>query len=1111
MQTNKEFEGLEHSSLELIALCKQLLSKDEEVREQAEREVQLRGCEYAFGLSLACLAFDGGSGTESRGRGCDGVAVVAVEVRHLCALLLKKYVKERWQAGESDFLGRETSHEEKKEIKRVCVRGLESFDSKIRTAAAVVIGKIAVHDWPEEWQDLLSELIEPIRAKTDVNFVNGALRCLAMLASELDERQAPMFVPELFPELVGLLSASDVNVNTGISSDDMLLVKCRAFDVMRECFGTLGMIGDERARVGIKEAARPFLETCFKSYGSIFEFKADVGETRVGCMLTMSTLKAMQMTMQFFGKDVTQGNAVQEHVFAGCVERFFHVFERATNRYVSCRGTESETLEGCEDDEGNVVSNSAIVAQCMELTMTMIENSKIAKSCVEPRLRAITSMAVAASLTTDEQLETWEEDVNQFVADEEDDYQSVRATTEVFLDSLSGKFPKTFFAALAEVVAEQFEKSFAQQNANDENWWRAREAALFAVGGLSEQLLEHAHDFKQKNMSAPFDCDAFLNEIIRSELNPGAPTFSNTNAFLKGRALWAASRLAAASSANGANAILDASVNALNDPNAQFPVKIGACRSLIAFVPMVKTEHQKNNTKAKKKNGDKNQASLSEEDEMKVQKLLSRLGDVYQGLGQLLTDATEDALVLILEALLEVVRADGDAALRWLSLLAPAIIRIWAENVRDPLIGATARDVIQALANQPKCNAELTQLVVPELAKVFSTPNEQPEMLVEASLDILACLLKPCVDEIVARNVFAATFVNLSLLAKTSDDVGIVQNALDAMKAFLRAAKGEGILSWGSDPNAVSRAYLDACATSLNPNCEEGASLFVAPLLGQMIRRLPSIVGPMIPEICDAVCARLQTSTRPMLISALLCIFARLAHVDANALVSLLASRELVPNAENEQSKTQLEFVLKKWSEGQSDVHGRFDVKLTTTALGLILATQHPNLINGSIILKGSPIELDLPAGTIRTRSRSKQTGPVQFTQVSAPSKIVSLLADSLAEATELEEGEWEEDIDVDDDDVSLDDDDDNEDNEDEERAGWSGDIFEKIMLKGLLDQDFFADEDDDDKDDPIDEIDLTQFLEQGFKSLAKSGSLEHFADCLSEAQKQCVAKAVLR
>ena len=175
--------------------------------------------------------------------------------------------------------------------------------------------------------------------------------------------------------------------------------------------------------------------------------------------------------------------------------------------------------------------------------------------------------------------------------------------------------------------------------------------------------------------------------------------------------------------------ILDASVNALNDQTAQFPVKIGACRSLIALVPMVIKSTQKSNKKGEQ------QQQTSAEDQVKVQKLLSRLAMCTKRLGQLLTDATEEALVLILEALLIVVNCDGDA-LQWLSLLAPAIMRIWAENVRDPFLGATARDVIQALANQPKCNAELTQLLVPELARVFQTPDEQPEMLVSGHFSV---------------------------------------------------------------------------------------------------------------------------------------------------------------------------------------------------------------------------------------------------------------------------------------------------------------------------------------------------------------------------------------
>ena len=1087
---------------QLIQLLTACVSPDERTRKDAERMVQSSGAVFGFGDLLCRTAF-----------GLDDVVDghhhlnIPMDIRQLAALLLKKYVRERWQVGEHFFIEGEpmTSVEEKMAIRGKICAGLRMKDSKMRTACALVIAQIATHDWPEEWEGLLGELLVPIREKRDVDHVNGALRCMSMLCGDLEERQLPKLVPELFPDLFGLLQASDDGLN-GIGKDQMTMVKCRALDVTRGCYSNLGMIGDDQIRFQIKEAAKPFLESNFVAYGNIFEFRSDVFETAGGCTLTLSALKAMQATVQYFGKEITGGQVVSEQTFGGCVERFFHVFEKAANRYVQCRGVEVDALDDCEDDMGDKVSNAAVVTQCMELAMTMIESTKIAKSCIQPRLKSLVSIAVATSLTTDDQLETWEDDVNQFVADEEDDYQSVRATSGIFLATACAKFSKIFYVVFAEVVAELFSQSFEEQNNNDENWWRRREAALLAVGSVSDELVEQDKEARGKNMSPAFDCNAFLNEIIRSEFT-ATPTSSNP--FLKGRALWTASRLAAAASAEGANAILDASVNALNDQSAQFPVKIGACRSLIAFVPMAIKSTQKSK-KDEKEVGEQHQ--ISAEDQVKVQKLLSRLGDVYQGLGHLLTDATEEALVLILEALLIVVNCDGDAALQWLSLLAPAIMRIWAENVRDPFLGATARDVIQALANQPKCNAELTQLLVPELARVFRTPEEQPEMLVEASLDILACLLKACVDENVARGAFVATFENVATLAKTSDDVGIVQNALDAMKAFLRAAKGEAILSWGgSDPSSVSRAYLDACATSLQPHCEEGAALFVAPLLGQMIRRLPSIIGPMIPEMCDAVCARLQTATRPMLIASLLCIFARLAHVDANALVTLLASREIQPSPENENSKTQLEFVLKKWCEGQPDVHGRFDVKLTSTALGLILATQHPTLIDGSIVLKGRPIEVELPPGTIRTRSRAKQTGPEQFTQVSAPSKIISLLADSLAEAKELEADEWEEDDgggglngeEFDDDDENDDEDD------DDEPTGWSGDIFEKIMLKGLLDGDFFDDEEADDKDDPIDDIELVPFLEEGFKRLQSTtgGLLDAVANDLTESQRVTLTK----
>ena len=116
---------------------------------------------------------------------------------------------------------------------------------------------------------------------------------------------------------------------------------------------------------------------------------------------------------------------------------------------------ELNALDDCEDDMGDKISNAAIVTQCMELAMTMIENTKIAKGWRPTENKEFGIDCVATLLTTDDQLETWD-NANQFVADEEDDYQSVRATSAIFLDNISAKFQKLFTAFSQKSSRERF-------------------------------------------------------------------------------------------------------------------------------------------------------------------------------------------------------------------------------------------------------------------------------------------------------------------------------------------------------------------------------------------------------------------------------------------------------------------------------------------------------------------------------------------------------------------------------------------------------------------------------------------------------------------------------
>ena len=52
------------------------------------------------------------------------------------------------------------------------------------------------------------------------------------------------------------------------------------------------------------------------------------------------------------------------------------------------------------------------------------------------------------------------------------------------------------------------------------------------------------------------------------------------------------------------------------------------------------------------------------------------------------------------------------------------------------------------------------------------------------------------------------------------------------------------------------RMYLDAAGRLLSPDLEDSGSLFAAPLLGQMLRRLPQQMAPLLPEVVSAVVTR---------------------------------------------------------------------------------------------------------------------------------------------------------------------------------------------------------------------------------------------------------------
>jgi hypothetical protein len=1054
------------------------MSADETTRVNAETQLTQGGTQPGFGLALTRVALN---------------QQTPYGTRQLAAVVLKKYIKEHWQEGEGRFFPPQTSDEEKAAIRELLPVGLSDPIGKIRTACGMAIATICTWDWPHNWPALTGLLIGALRDRLSEDAVTGALRCLAMIAGDLEETQVPETVPVLFPELLALVDAPDASPN----------VKRRALAVMHSVLMTLGMMSGARQRA-VRDLMAPLLPGWIHAFQRFVDPSSPPAPRDAArCGLVLETLRCLTQVTQYFSK--TAGEALL--VPLGNAVALFHAMAPA---YRSCFvETMNDDSDGERDSDGETLSLATVTSQTIELVMTLVEHPRLSAT-LAAALDDVVYQAIGYMCMTSAQEETWRDDPNQYVADEDDDVSTVRAMCGMLLDELCDRFEEAALKALASAAQRRLAESEAARAQGNSHWWKTREATMMAVGVVADVIVEADAAAKTGGSPMAFDANAFLASVLDRELAEGAANEHEYagNAFLRGRALWVAAKLAPAAPASAATAVLRAAVGSLA-PNAEAPLRVGACRALAQYVPAAA------------------KAALA-----------PLLGPMYQGLGGLLEahersrqansaqtgnppassfpgdDDDDDSLHLVLEAMLVVVKADDEAAAAWSHALAPATLRLWSARVADPMLSATARDVLEALANVPACLPSLLEMAVPTLAGVARHPEAQPPMLVEGALDVLAVLLRPAPrggEE--ARACHAACFGAVARLATTSDDVGVMQSAAECLRAFLRSG-GEASLKWGADGAGngdVLRAYLDAAARLLSPETEEGACVFAAPLLGQMIRRLPNQMAPVLTEVVTAVVRRARDAQQPNLVAALVPVLARLVHADADALVAMLASSPAPPLALKSEgddgippAATALEAAMRCWVGAQGDVQGAFDIKITVAALATLLASERSAPALAAVAVRGKPVVAD--AGDApRTRARARAAGPERFHPTPAPEAMLALLADAVLEMREAaalagdDDDEWEDD----------------DDDEDDDDGGFSfggggggksgvfgGDLLERLMEKGIDDAE---DDDLDELEDPLAAIDIEGFVAGALRSAHAAGRLAPLAANLDRRRQQAL------
>ncbi|XP_073131458.1 uncharacterized protein [Henckelia pumila] len=939
----------------LISCLNASLDPDHQVRTFAETSLQQVSSQSGFGVALASIAANRN---------------LSFGLRQISSVLLKQYIKKHWSEDEEGFEHPVVSSDEKSSIRGILLSLLDDPHKKICTAVSVAVSTIAQYDWPDDWPDLAPFLLSLINDQSKLNAVHGAIRCLALISSDMDDKMVPKLIPVLFPCLLTIVSSPQIY--------DKCL-RSKALSIVYNCTSVLGVLSGVY-KMETSALLLPMLQPWMEQFSSILKHPVP-SEDPDDWSIRMEVLKCLNQFVQYFP-------AIADTHFTVIVGPLWHTFVTSLGVYErsSIEGVE-DSYDGRYDSDGSEKSLESFVIQLFEFLLTIVGSPKFVR-VVMNNVKELVYYTIGFLQITEQQIHTWSLDANEYVADEDDNTYSCRVSVKSALHLVlfrsccvawslkSGKSHLLGALLLEEIIAScgteglnavidslkrRINESQQQKDTGTPGWWKLREATLFALGSVSEQLLQtEANGPALQNM---------MEQILIDDVATGVHVYP----FLYARLFTSVAKFSSVMNQQVTEHFLYAAIKTVG-MDVPPPVKVGACRALSELLP------------------DSSGGILQ-----------PHALDLFSSLIDLLKNASDETMHLVLETLQAAVKA-GDGILASIEpVISPIILNMWASHVSNPFIIIDALEVLEAIKNATGCIHPLVSRVLPYIIPVLSNPHQQPEGLVAAALDLVTMLVKNAPIDVV-KAVHLVSFDPVVSIVLQSNDHSEMQNATQCLAALVSGGK-QDLLAWSGDPGFIMKSLLDVASRLLDPDLESSGSLFVGSYILQLVLHLPSQMAQHIRDLVIALIRRMLSSQIAGLKSSLLLIFARLVHMSVPRVEQFI---DLLVSIPVEGHQNSFAYVMFEWTRQQGEVQGAYQIKVTTTALALLLLTGHVEL--GNIKVQG---HLTKSAVGITTRSKAKLV-PDQWTLSSLPEKILALLADGLLEIQEQvdgnnEDSDWEE------------------------------------------------------------------------------------------------------
>ncbi|CDO77258.1 hypothetical protein BN946_scf184753.g8 [Trametes cinnabarina] len=871
------------------------------------------------------------------------------------------------------------------------------------------------------------------------------------IKSDLSEDQLLPVLRQLLPVLLNILGEPDQH---------SALSRARTISVFRQCVESLYMVKDQYPDA-VKEATATVLPVWLSAFQTLLNVapRSDVENTPNwdGLAIRIQIFKTLDIMQTSFPRALTP---FLKEFLRTALEHLSALYPTFAHFYLQSAASVPDSSE----DE--TIELTHLVCPMLDFVASVARSGKAKDWFEGTNLAGLISGVFSWVQMTSEDEEEWANNANAFVAQESDDTlsYSVRMAGFDLLAVLVERAPVASLVNFQNATQRVIAESEQARNSGSQDWWRALEASLAAIGSQAEDVLDVIDDERDSGRTPPIDIVSLLTNVIPNYL------VLSQFPFLQGRAFVFASQYAKLLPEQLAGQYLNAAVQVLEAAEAGIPVKVSAVKAIHNFCQNI--------------------------DDAVAVPLAPRIA---KDIGPFLPVTSEDTLTLVLETLAAVLQIDEG---KWITedlarSLVVAVLDVWMKNNKDPIFISILTDVLESLASSPAPGIYQTvvQQALPVLCNAIMSSSAVDSWIAGAAIDLVSSLVSGAPESGLGEGFFAMLAPSLFSCLRTTEDRDVIQNGIACLTLLIRKDINQ-VVSW-SDP-ATGQSGLDlileVIAKQLQSEDESGG-LVIGDLIIHLLRRAGDAVLPVLPQLLQAMITRMRTAKTATFLQSLIIPFAFLIYNQRDTILSLLEGINI-------DGRSGLDILIQTWCENAETFQGFWPSRISALALSSLFASERPSLQN--LMVKGDII--------VKPETKN---APTEFTSIPFPVKALKLLVHELQSGGESAAmGFNSADL------ADLDSDDGDEEWTEEERANQGFKADELAFLSDMLgprgmafDNDDALEEDDDEdlKNDPVSTMDMQAHLVSFLKECAarNTNNFSAIVDQLNPDEILVVRKAV--